>query len=294
MRKIVLSLIALCAWQLNAQEITVSEPQQLMKGVESAAYSPVISADGSQVLFTSSSYQGLKLYDMDGNYVTKISDAAKAGYKPAFDNNGKVYFKTAEGLANANVNCYDLAKSTTVTVLSNDKCARVMTATDNNVVVRAANPRLKSFRTEKSTYVYTEGSKVIVAKNGREKAYSPIESNAGYIWASLSPDGQRVMFYVAETGIAIMDLNGNVINRLGKYEFPSWYGNDYIIAQNATDDGHQLSSSQIVLVKADGSLVKELTKPESMTMHPSASFKSNRVVYDTIDGRMFMLNVTIK
>ena len=61
-----------------------------------------------------------------------------------------------------------------------------------------------------------------------------------------------------------------------------------------TDDGHQFESSKLVLLKADGTFVKDLTKPESMAMNPTASAEASRIVYNTIDGRMFVMEINIK
>lgn len=74
---------------------------------------------------------------------------------------------------------------------------------------------------------------------------------------------------------------------------PQWYGNDYIVAQNAKDDGHQYVSSQLMLLKADGSFKTELTSPTSMSMQPSVAKDSHKIVYTTIDGRLFEMELTI-
>lgn len=142
--------------------------------------------------------------------------------------------------------------------------------------------------------VRTEGSTLYVTVNGVEKAYSPVESYAGYIWASLSPDGKKVMFFAAGHGIVITDLEGNIIAEPGKFEAPVWFGNDHIVAQNATDDGHQFHSSQIILMNLDGTEKQAITRPESMTFTPTASLEGQKIVYSTIDGRLYMVNVELK
>lgn len=148
--------------------------------------------------------------------------------------------------------------------------------------------------TAAKTTVQIEGSSLLITVNGTTRTYSPVECYAGYCWASLSPDQTKVMFVAAGKGIYITDLNGQILSHPGKYEAPVWYGNDHIVAMNATDDGHQYMSSQIVLLSADGSQVQELTKPESMSMYPTAAIKANRVVYNTIDGRLYEMDVTLK
>ena len=79
-----------------------------------------------------------------------------------------------------------------------------------------------------------------------------------------SPSGtcaeRTALFYAGAKGAYVCDLDGNLIADLGKYTSPAWCGNDYVVAVNATHDGHQYETSQIVLLKVDGSYKKELTK----------------------------------
>lgn len=138
---------------------------------------------------------------------------------------------------------------------------------------------------------WTEGNRVHVLVGTEERVFSPVDSWAGYLWASLSPDGKRVAFFAAGKGVVIIDLRGQMLAMLGNYEMPCWYNNDYLVAQNAKDDGHQFTSSQIVLLKADGTWRAELTQPESMTMHPTCG--GGKIVYTTIDGLLHEMKINI-
>lgn len=140
----------------------------------------------------------------------------------------------------------------------------------------------------------TEGSTLYISVGNNETACSPAGQCAGYLWESVSPDGTKIAFVAAGKGIYVTDLKGNVIARCGKYEAPVWFGNSHLVAMHATDDGHQYSSSQIVLLTADGTAKQELTAPESFTMYPTASIAAGKIVYNTIDGRLFELPVTLK
>jgi hypothetical protein len=44
----------------------------------------------------------------------------------------------------------------------------------------------------------------------------------------------------------------------------------------------------------DGSKIQELTRPESMAMNPTASIAAGKIVYNTIDGRLYQMNITLK
>lgn len=222
---------------MNAQMAEVSAPRPLLSGKYSHMYNPVLSEDGSRVMFTSDDFSDLRMYDFKDNVTVKLEATREQAFKARFVGNET------------------------------------------------------SFDTPK---VRTEGSELIITRNGVEKRYTPVECTAGYCWASMSPDGKKVVFLAAGKGLVVTDMEGRVIARPGNYESPAWFGNDHLVVQNATDDGHQLHSSQILLLSLDGSEKQELTKPESMTMTPTASIKAGKVVYSTITGRLYEMDVKLK
>ncbi len=169
---------------------------------------------------------------------------------------------------------------------------------EDNVTVRLddADAATRSAITPQSAVTArVEDSRLIIGINGHEQAYTPVEAYAGYLWPSVSPDRTKVMFVAAGKGIVITDLQGNIISRPGnrRLEAPAWFGNDYIVAMNSTDDGHQIESSQILLLSIDGSQSQALTSPESMTMFPTACLSTGKVIYNTIDGKLLQLDVKI-
>lgn len=239
MKKTILTLAGVCASiTMSAQMATVSTPEPILKGIETDLYHPVLSADGSHLLFSDADYSNLRTYDFESGVIEKVSVDKTSALTAHFE-------------------------------------------ADNSV------------STALPTQVRTEGSTLYIKVNGVEKAYQPVESYAGYLWESLSPDGTKVMFVAAGKGIIITDLQGNIIARPGKFEAPVWFGNNHILVQNTTDDGHQFNSSQILLMTLDGKEHQAITRPESMTFSPTASEISGKVVYSTVDGRLYQVNIKL-
>ncbi len=298
MRKILLALVACCSVAGMAQQVTITKQKQLLKGVESGAYFPVLSADGSKLLFTANDSKGLKLYDFNDDVVTVITDAERAGFSPQISDDGLVYYvkqNAGDVVKYRTAVCYNIADKSSRVLVENARNISVPVLLNGGAMVRTSEGTVNTVKSMKKQglAVYTEGSKVIINRGGKETAYSPVESYAGYFWASLSPDKSKVAFFAAGKGIVVMDLNGKVLAQLGNYEMPSWISDSYIVAQNAKDDGHQFTSSQIMLLKSDGSWKKELTSKTSMTMQPTASSAAQRIVYSTIDGNLFMMELNI-
>lgn len=281
---------------MNAQIAKVESVTPLLKGVESDVHHPVLSVDGSRLLFSSCNYTGLRMYDFNDNVVTKVSNEERAGFDASFSPDGsEIYFVTQirDGVRNLRqVKKYNIASRQIAEMTQQGRVVGRPIATAKGFATTVDGTLIAT--DAKATRVRTEGSQLFITQNGVEKAYTPIKGSVGYIWASLSPDGSKVMFFAAAHGIVITDLDGNILSMPGNYEAPVWYGNNHIVAMNATNDGYNYHSSQIVLLSVDGSQKQELTKPESMTMNPTASFESGKIVYATIDGRLYQMNINLK
>lgn len=299
MRTTILTIAAVaCAFGLQARIAETSSPQPLLKGVQSDLYNPILSVDGQQLLYSSSDYSNLRLYDFRDNVSVTISKEGRSGFHAQFSPDGtQVVFVSqsidASGVNMRQLKSYDIARRS-VTSLSRPARRIERPVVGDGGVNVSVDGRLSTFKKMPQNGVRTSGSTLYITRAGKETAYQPVKSEAGYLWASISPDGDKVMFYAAGHGIVITDLDGNILGEPGNYECPVWYGNDIIVAMNATDDGHQFRSSQIVMLRADGSEIQELTRPESMSMNPTVSFEAGKIVYNTIDGRLYQLNVTLK
>ena len=288
----------LCVFLSNAQDVKIVRHEQLLKGIESQCYNPVLSPDGQKVLFTQSDYEGLNVYDIADDVVTPLASDRLAGFSPAFSKDGKsVYFlsQTRENmLVYREMKSVHLDGTGMSTVMGKSRGMLHPVAVDGGVVTVSDNGRKLKAKSNGGTYAYSAGKKIVVVKNGIEKKIAPVPTKYTYIWESLSPDGTKILFYAGGKGAYICDLDGNLVAELGKYTSPAWCGNDYVVAVNATHDGHQYETSQIVLLKVDGSYKKELTAPVSMSMHPTASASGDRLTYNTIDGRLFLMDLRIK
>lgn len=273
---LIVMLVAAVMLPVMAQEVEVVSRQRLLEGVEGPAYYPVLDNAGERLLFTTEG-GALKLHDFADGVTTVVTQDYVAGRDACFGRDGKVYFVTQsvgeDHLVYRTGQCYD----------ASTRKADVITPTRHGA--------MRAVPAEQGDAAWTEGSRVHVTVGGEERVFSPVDSWAGYLWASLSPDGQRVAFFAAGKGIVVIDLRGQVVAMLGNYEMPCWYNNNYIVAQNAKDDGHQFTSSQLLLLKADGTWQTELTKPASMTMQPTCG--GGKIVYTTIDGLLYEMRINI-
>lgn len=288
-------ILALAAMLLPAmaQEVEVTSQRRLLEGVEGPAYFPVLNAEGNRLLFITED-GALKFHDLTDGVTNVVTRDYVAGNDACWGGDGKVYFVTQEvgegNLVYRTGKCFDTTtgKASLLTEAQHG-AVRAVPATRGGAL-RSPGKNYNS-STDIGSAAWTESSRVHVIVNGEERVFSPVDSWAGYLWASLSPDGKRVAFFAAGKGIVVIDLRGQMLAMLGNHEMPCWYNNDYIVAQNTKDDGHQFTSSQILLLKADGSWQAELTKPASMAMQPTCG--GGKIVYTTIDGLLYEMTINI-
>ena len=132
--------------------------------------------------------------------------------------------------------------------------------------------------------LYRNGEKVILKPHG----------DANYIWVSLSPNMEMILFNT-KYGTGICDLNGKEIVNLGQdFDAPVWYGNNYVVGMDDNHDGYRNTESSIMIASVDGAIVQRLTQPDGFGMYPDVDAKSGRIVYNTEDGdiRLIQLNLT--
>lgn len=294
MKRTLLLLMGLGALLASSQQVKVTSRTSPLKGVEAAFY-PILNSGGDKLLYSDVDAHGLKMLDLANNKVTTISELNGAGIDAKWSRDGKVYYITSEVNAKDRLvyrtgRRYDLARNASEIVLESQHGAMHL---ETGTAGMAMNGEKHSYTTSanRGVSVYTTGSQLVVTINGKESRYTPVESYAGYLWSSVSPSGDKIAFFAAGTGIIVTDLNGKVLAQLGNYEMPCWYDNDYIVAQNTSDDGYQFTSSQILLLKADGTFRHELTPRTSMTMQPTAG--GGKIAYTTIDGNLTVITLDI-
>ena len=115
------------------------------------------------------------------------------------------------------------------------------------------------------------------------------------MWPSVSPDGTKVLYTVMELGRSyVCNLDGSDVVALGELRAPKWMGNEWIVGMVDYDDGHVVTSSEIVAVKASGKDRTVLTDKAEICMYPSGSLHASKIVYNTESGKIMIMNVTTK
>lgn len=310
MKKLLLALIILSysAGYMYSQQVTVSEVIPVTKKIDGQYYFPRFSPDDQKIFFSSANYIGLWYVEQNTGKITPFVSEQGAGYEFAFTQDGKsvVYrvneysekgIRIAQKIVKKNFETNEQQIIETGRHLSAPKVLVnndiAFTKEDNMVVKQAAAGLRKSV--QPNPVVYIENTKLILYSGGVKKSLSPLGNDAHYIWPSLSPDNNKILFSVPGKGSFISDLNGKVLVELGTARYPRWSPDgkwiSYMIDE---DDGHVITGSEIFVVSADGKRRFQLTKTdERIEMYPEWANTSTSLVYHSDEGEIFVMKLKI-
>ena len=276
MKKIFLSMALAISMMASAQVFEVGQLTKLNTPTDTDVKVAGVSPDGSYVLITSGSNQGLRRYDVATGKTTTITTAAGAGYNVQISKDGQelVYRETnfdAQGLRRSDIVRLDLTTAKTATVAKGQRDMMAMASTGANLSV-SINDR-----------------KIVLQKNGKNIVLAPNGSNESYIWPSVSPDGTKLCYYVCGNGCWVSNIDGSNKQYIGHdCRAAQWYDNNTLVAMADEDDGHFTTASVVVAYTLDGKK-QVLTNDSMIAMYPYVA--ENLIVFSTLEGETYMLNV---
>ena len=282
MKKIYLVMTMLCLLAMSATGAVVKRGS-MMTLLDSCGFFPQISPDGLWLLYSPTEGTSLQLKNLMTSEVTTIASTGYPGFDAIFGHDGKVYYVTQQrkknGLVYRTGHCYAPATSKNTVVLK-PQHGRVQPINAASGTVINGEYQIYRSNNNVGTWVYTRGDKLYVVDGaGNKRAMQPVMDSDGYLWASLSPDGTKVMFEAASRGLVICDLKGKVLSELGQFLMPSWYNDDYIIAMSNAGNP-RLSGSRIWLLSVNGEDAKAISPQDDRAVQPMTA--GGRVVYSIL------------
>lgn len=262
----------------NAQVLNVTSVQQLdvpAGDVKVAGIAP----DGSYILLTTGSNQGLKQFNLADKTMVTLSEAPGAGYNANISADGQtvVYRETsydANRLRQMGLKSHNVASGQKQQLVKKTRSSRKLAVSGNLV---AARPTCS-----------IEDRQLMITIGGTTTQLSPLGTDKSYIWPSISPNGKKVLFYVCGVGAYVCNIDGSAIRFLGhNLRAPKWYNDSVVIGMNDKDNGETVISSEIVAVNLNGQ-TQVLTNGID-AMYPYAC--NGKIVCSGLNGETYMINI---
>lgn len=278
MKKVFILVALAFAMTANAQVLNVASVEQLdipAGDVKVAGIAP----DGSYILLTTGTNQGLKKYDLANGNTTVLSEAPGAGYNASIsaDGNTVVYRETSydnKHMRQQALKSQNIVSGKRQMLVNNTRSSRKIALSSN---LMAERPTCS-----------IEDRQLMITVGGTTTQLSPLGSDKSYIWPSISPNGQKVLFYVSGYGAYVCNLDGSNLQFLGyNLRAPKWYNNDVVIGMNDRDNGEVVISSEIVAASLSGQ-TQVLTSGIN-AMYPYAC--NGKIVCSGLQGETYMINI---
>lgn len=277
MKKILLLAVALVSIMASAQVLNVESVEKLNIPQNADSKIAGISPDGSYVLITSQSNEGLVKFDLATGKVSTITTAVGAGYNVEISADSKeVTYREVT---------YAKDKSRLTSLVRQD----LATAKKSTLVKSTREMHQARVRRAIAPVVSIQNGELVLTVGTVTKVLSLNGQGLSYLWPSVSPDGSKIVYYVSGS-VWVCNVNGTNPQRIGKFRAPQWYNNNVVVGMNDQDNGHYVTSSEIVAYTLDGEK-QVLTNNTIMAMYPYVSADGSKIVCSTPVGEAYLINL---
>jgi Tol biopolymer transport system component len=257
--------------------------------------SPSFSPDGKRIYLTTSGFNGIWEYTLASQSIRQITADRRSGFGFTISSGGKQLAyrrsatdpKTRERLQE--IVLVDLASRRSRVLESGETVSTPTFVNDRVVYTVGSRTKNLPFQSnaQHTSIIGIEKTKIALNRNGRKVLLDPLKGGS-YVWPSLSPDGRSILAYDMEKGTFICDLDGKVLSRLGRRDAPGWTRDGrWIVFMRDVDDGHNITSSDIWCISADGKTLAPLTATESVIeLYPACSPTENKLVCCSLSGEV--------
>jgi len=302
---VTLLILTLFSFHLQAQEIRAAKTRKLAGHAGGEHFLSAVSPDGRKILLSDRGYRGISLLDIKTGIITPVNDLPGAGFEPCFTGDGHfIIFKADDFMGVrklSSVLSYEMATGETRTLLPKIRNLTAPAVSGGRIFCLseglmmssgAGTAELKSTATT-DTVLLLENLTPVINLNGNKKTLTP-NGKGSYIWASLSPDKTRIVYYFAGKGTFISDLEGRILYAPGKISAPKWLNNQIIIGMDDSDDGHIVTGSEIVCFSLGSNETTFLTSTDSrIEMYPFPLPDGKNLVFQTSEGEIFLMKLRI-
>ena len=257
-----------------------------------------ISPQGDYLLLTSATNQGLTKFDLTSGQSQTLSTAPSAGHNVKISPDGQtvVYREGSfndKHLRLSSLKSVNLATGASQVLVkpTRDLQGYAVDATSVGSVNKGKynSKAIGTAKAQKLPVLSINRGQLMITLNGKTRKLSPNGDQYSYMWASLSPDGTKVLYYQAAHGTYFCNLDGTGVRKVGKMRAPVWYDNNTIVGMMDLDDGEFIYASTIVAATLDG-VTQTLTSDETIAMYPHAA--DGKIVFSTPAGDAYIINVT--
>ena len=255
------------------------------------------SPQGDYTLTTTDPNQGLTKFDLSTGATEVITQARGAGFDAKISSDGQsiVYREKSENknhLQQTAVKTKNIATGAEQQLVKPTRDLQGVAVEGNTAVAmnkgKMSKKALDNGKAQVSVPVLsTNNFKLYITRNGKTTEFMPA-GNYRYIWASMSPDATKALFYCRGKGAYVCNIDGSGLKAFGDVQAPKWMGNDMIMGMTTTDNGEDFTSGEIVVLDLNGAK-QVLTGNDVIALYPLPA--NGKIAFSTPTGEAYIINL---
>lgn len=299
MKKILLSAAVLMASFLaSAQLVQVAGTTEISTPDGMIVAIPTISPDGNFVVVSDAGSDALTRINLADGATTVVTRNGN-GHDVAISADGsRIVFR--QNSVNRNhlrmtaLKSVDLTSGRETELVAPTRRLSTGVAMAGNSVTAVENGRAKARNLAggsavKAPVVSINYGHLDYTADGRTVTLDP-QGRGSYLWPALSPDGTKIVYYLAGRGCFVCDTDGSNVRALGMLRAAKWLDNNTVVGMNDVDDGEFITSSSIIASDLEGTR-QVLTSEDVIALYPSASADGSKVAFTTPEGKLFVISL---
>lgn len=305
MRIIILLMLLVLPLTVKAQEIRVKGVKRVTPEGNGSYLLTGVVPGSRYLLVAGEGYSGLSMLDTRRGRIRVISSEPGAGYEPATTDDGTMVFYRSDSFENnrkhSSVYSFNIASGEKRLLVDKERGVLPPAVSGNAVFLKSdgkmrvgqsGNVLLKG--TGGETFVVIEEMMPVLYRGEERKQLMP-NGEGFYIWASLSPDGSMILYNYQGRSSWICDTSGKVLHDLGRINAPRWLNNEIVIGMDDKDDGHMITSSELVYYSLPEKRRSVLTNTEERSeMFPFPFGGGKKIAFNTDKGEIYVMKIRIR
>ncbi len=296
-----LGMVLLVAALAMAQELTIERNDLNLPGESEWAF-PRFLPNGEELLLSSPGYHGLWRYNLENGQVTEITENEGAGYQVlAIDKDQLLLRLTLRHSPHRvaplqyQIFLLDLRDGSMIPRSEKGRDIQLISGHSGYVIQNGKTAEQFLFTTQSEGWMITDTKTdaIRIGRGSEERILQP-KGEGHYLWASLSPTADEILFTYAGKGSYFCDLHGTLTDSLGFLNAPSYSPDGkYITGMVDEDDGHVITKSELWLIERENLNRHQLTDtPQIHEMYPQFNQDASRIAFHTADGKIGILEMS--
>ncbi len=258
-----------------------------------------ISPDGQMVVASTNTDRTLQQVNLaDGKAKMLVAEGSISGLQFTDDAQKVVYVhrsQNANHLQYKEVRSIDLASGEQMQLSKPSRNLNGVAVSGANAMVidnkKMQARNLNGEKLQKAPVASVYYGQLMITTNGNTKALNPNgKEGQSYLWPSVSPDGQKVVYYLANSGCYVCNIDGTGVKFLGNLRAARWMGNDMVVGMRDVDNGEVVTESAIIAMDLNGT-EQALTGSDVIAMYPAVAEQAGKIAFTTEGGELYVINV---